>query len=114
MYIFKCRAEEERAKAVEKAQAEARAILDEARDTADQVFKELNDMRRRQEKEASWQEVNEQRAALRHSLNEAEGKLGRRPEAPVPPPTRLAKAGDTVELLRMGTQATVLSVNKDV
>ena len=58
-------------------------------------------------------EVNEQRAALRHSLNEAEGKLGRRPEAPVPPPTRLAKAGDTVELLRMGTQATVLSVNKD-
>ena len=110
---YRAKIEEERAKAVEKAQAEARAILDEARDTADQVFKELNDMRRRQEKEASWQEVNEQRAALRHSLNEAEGKLGRRPEAPIPPPTRPAKAGDTVELLRMGTQATVLSVNKD-
>ena len=33
------------------------------------------------------------------------------PEAP--PPTRDAKAGDTVELVSMGTKATVLSVNKD-
>jgi len=110
---YRAKMEAERAKAVEKAQAEARAILDEARDTADQVFKELNDMRRRQEKEADWQAVNDQRAALRHSLNEAEGKLGRRPEEPAPPPTRPAKAGDTVELVRMGTKASVLSVNKD-
>ena len=105
--------EAERAKAVEKAQAEARAILDEARDTADQVFKELNDMRRRQRKEEDWQRVNDERAALRRSLNEAEGKLGARPEEPAPPPTRPARAGDTVELVKMGTQATVLSVNKD-
>ena len=105
--------EAERAKAVEKAQAEARAILDEARDTADQVFKELNDMRRRQRKEEDWQRVNDERAALRRSLNEAEGKLGARPEEPAPPPTRPARAGDTVELVKMGTQAPVLSVNKD-
>ena len=110
---YRAKIEAERAKAVEKAQAEARSILDEARDTADRVFKELNDMRRRQEKEADWQAVNDQRSALRHSLNEAESKLGQRPEEPVPPPTRPAKAGDTVELIRMGTQATVLSVNKD-
>ena len=110
---YKAKMEAERAKAVEKAQAEARAILDEARDTADQVFKELNDMRRRQRKEEDWQRVNDERAALRRSLNEAEGKLGARPEEPAPPPTRPAKAGDTVELVKMGTQATVLSVNKD-
>ncbi len=110
---YRTKMEAERAKAVEKAQAEARSILDEARDTADQVFKELNDMRRRQEKEADWQAVNDQRSALRRSLNEAEGRLGRRPEEPAPPPTRPAKAGDTVELIRMGTQATVLAVNKD-
>ena len=91
----------------------AQAILDEARDTADQVFKELNDMRRRQRKEEDWQRVNDERAALRRSLNEAEGKLGARPEEPAPPPTRPARAGDTVELVKMGTQATVLSVNKD-
>lgn len=70
-------------------------------------------MRRRQRKEEDWQRVNDERAALRHRLNEAEGKLGQRPEEPAPPPTRPAKAGDTVELVKMGTQATVLAVNKD-
>ena len=106
--------EKERAKAVEKAQAEARAILDEARDTADRVFRELNEMKRRQRKEEDWQTVNDERAALKRSLNEAEGKLGRRPEEPVPPPTRPARTGDTVELVKMGgTQAAVLTVNKD-
>ena len=110
---YKAQMEAQRQKAVEKAQAEARVILDEARATADQVFQELNDMRRRQRKEEDWQRVNDERAAFRHRLNEAEGKLGQRPEAPVPPPTRPARAGDTVELLKMGTKATVISVNKD-
>ena len=110
---YRARMEAERAKAVEKAQAEARAILDEARSTADQVFKELNDMRRRQRREEDWQAVNDARAALRGRLNQAEEALGTRPEEPVPPPTRPARAGDTVELVKMGTQAAVLSVNKD-
>ncbi|MBU5434297.1 endonuclease MutS2 [Pseudoflavonifractor sp. MSJ-37] len=105
--------EKERAKAVEKAQAEARRILDEARDTADQVFKELSDMRKKQRREEDWQKVNDQRAGLKHRLNQAEDKLGARPEAPTPPPTRPAQAGDTVELVKMGTQATVISVNRD-
>ena len=110
---YRERLEKERAKAVEKAQAEARAIIQEARDTADQVFAELNDMRRRQEKEASWQEQNERRAGLRHKLNQAEDALGSGPDQPAPPPTRPAKAGDTVELVKMGTKATVIAVNKD-
>ncbi len=110
---YKARIEAERAKAVEKAQAEARAILNEARSTADQVFQELNDMRRRQRREEDWQAVNDARAALRGTLNRAEDKLGARPEEPAPPPTRPAQAGDTVELVRMGTQATVIAVNKD-
>ena len=110
---YKAQLEAQRAKAVEKAQAEARAILDEARDTAEQTFRELNEMRRRQRKEEDWQRVNDERSALLHSLNQAEGKLGQRPQEPAPPPTRPAKAGDTVELVKMGTQATVLSVNKD-
>ena len=50
----------------------------------------------------------------RRLLNEAERNIGgpaQEPEAP--PPTRDAAVGDTVELLKMGTKATVLSVNKD-
>ena len=111
---YKAQMDQQRQKAVEKAQAEARAILDEARDTADQVFKELNEMRRRQRKEEDWQKVNEERAGLRQRLNQAEDALGTRPEEPAPPPTRPAKAGDTVELVKMGgTKAQVLAVNRD-
>jgi DNA mismatch repair protein MutS2 len=110
---YRKRLEEERQKARQRAEAEARNILDEARRTADQVFAELNDMRKKQAKQTDWQQVNDQRAGLRHRLNEAEGKLGAQEESPAPPPTRPAKAGDTVELVKMGTKATVLSVNKD-
>ena len=105
--------EKEKAKAVEKAQAEARAIIQEARDTADKVFAELNDMRRRQEKEADWLEQNQRRSDLRRQLNEAEDALGAHEDLPAPPPTRPARAGDTVELVKMGTRASVISVNKD-
>lgn len=111
--VYREKLEQERAKAAERAKAEARAIVDEARDTADQVFKELNDMRKKQEKETDWQTVNEQRSDLRRRLNEAEEKIGAREEAPVPPLTRPAVRGDTVELLKMGTRAAVLSVSKD-
>ena len=110
---YRERLEKEKAKAVEKAQAEARAIIQEARDTADQVFAELNEMRRRQEKEVDWLEQNQRRSDLRRQLNEAEDALGSHEELPPPPPTRPAKAGDTVELVKMGTRASVISVNKD-
>lgn len=105
--------EKEREKAAQKARAEARVILDEARQAADEVFKELGDMRKRQSAADDWQADNDRRAGLRHKLNEAEDKIGAREEQELPPPTRPAVAGDTVELVRVGTQATVLSVNKD-
>ncbi len=111
---YRQRIEEERRKATEKAQAEARAIIQEARDTADQVFKELNAMRRRQEKAREWVDDNQQRSDLRRTLNEAENALGGKPqEVPAPAPTRPAVKGDLVEVLKTGTQAQVVDVNKD-
>jgi len=111
---YRKKLEEERAKVVEKAQAEARDIIQQARDASDQVFAELKDMRRQQRKEDNWQAVNDRRAAARHLLNEAErGIGGPATEEDVPPPTRPAVAGDTVELVSMGTKATVIAVNKD-
>ena len=103
----------EKEKAEAAAKAEARAILEEARRTADEVFHELSDMRKKAKKEQDWQAVNDQRAGLRHRLNEAEDKLGARPQVQQPPMLRPAKKGDTVTILKTGTQATVLSVNKD-
>lgn len=110
---YRDKLEKEREKATERARAEARSILDDARNEADKVFQELNEMRRRQRKEEDWQAVNDERADLRRRLNEAEGRLGERPEEEAPPPTRHAAAGDTVELVKMGTRASVISVNKD-
>ncbi len=108
---YKAKMEAERAKAVEKAQAEARAILDEARDTADQVFKELNDTP--PPAEGGGLAAGQRRAGRpAPQPQRGGGEAGARPEEP-PAPTRPARAGDTVELVKMGTQATVLSVNKD-
>ena len=104
----------EREKAVEKARAEAQRILDEARATANSVYDELKALRKQMHDAADAQGVNERQAELRRSLNEAESRL-----APVkkqesrPAPSRAPRAGDTVELLKLGTKATVLSVNKD-
>ena len=105
----------EKEKSEERARAEARTILEDARRTADEVFRELGDMRKKAEKEkdADWQQVNDRRAGLRRRLNEAQERLGAAPEEAPPPLLREAKQGDTVTLLRTGTQATVLSVNKD-
>ena len=105
--------QKEKEKNEARAKAEARAILDEARRTADEVFRELGDMRKKAQKEQDWQAVNDQRAGLRHRLNEAEDKLGVREKAAPPPLLPPAPKGDTVTILKTGTQGTVLSVNKD-
>ena len=110
---YRRKLEEERAKVVEKAQAEARAIIEEARAASDLAIAELKEIKKRQDK-LDWQQVNDGRAEARRLLNEAERSIGgSAPEEELPPPTRPAAAGDTVELVSMGTKATVLSVNKD-
>ena len=109
---YRKRLEEERSKVVEKAQAEARAIIQEARDASDLALSELKELKKRQD--LDWQQVNDGRAEARRLLNEAERSIGGAAQEPeAPPPTRPARAGDTVELVSMGTRASVLSVNKD-
>ena len=111
---YKNRLEEEKEKARQTARREAQSIIDEARAAADLVYTELNDIRKQKNKIDNWQAVNDRRAEGRRLLNEAERKLvPDREEEPELTPTRPAKAGDTVLLKSMGTQATVLSVNKD-
>ena len=110
---YRKKLEEERSKVVEKAQAEARGIIEEARAASDLALSQLKEMQKRQDR-LDWQQVNDSRAEARRMLNEAERNLGgSTPQTEAPPPTRPAVAGDTVELVSMGTKATVLSVNKD-
>ena len=110
---YRQKLEEERSKVVEKAQAEAKAIIEEARAASDLALSELREIKKQQDK-LDWQQVNDSRAQARRLLNEAERSIGgSAPETEAPPPTRPARAGDTVELVSMGTKAAVLSVNKD-
>jgi len=103
-----------REKAVEKANAEARAILAEARETAERTFYALDEMRKRSKAEQDAQRINAARSDMLRGLNQAEAKLGAAPAREAPPKTRDAVKGDTVELLKMpGTHATVLDVKKD-
>ncbi len=110
---YRKKLEEERSKVVEKAQAEARSIIEEARTASDLAVSQLKELQKKQDR-LDWQQVNEGRAEARRLLNEAERNLrGGAVEEEAPPSTRPAKAGDTVELVSMGTRATVISVSKD-
>ena len=101
--------ERQREKASQRATQEAQDILDEARRAADEVFRELNKMRRNLQ-----EDTNERRVEVRSRLNRAEEALtATAPDLPPPPPTRPARMGDRVELLSMGVQADVTAVRPD-
>ena len=101
-------------KAEQQARREAQIILDEARRTANAVYDELKALRKQMKDVADAQGINQKQADLRRQLNEAEAKLSpRKEQVSRPKPSRAIKAGDTVELLKLGTKATVLAVNKD-
>lgn len=106
--------QKEREKAVAKARQEAQHIIDDARRTANAVSEELKELRKQMRDTADAQGVNLRQAELRHSLNEAEEKLAVKREVPKrPAPSRAIRVGDTVELLKLGSKATVLAINKD-
>ena len=109
---YRKRLEEERAKVVEKAQAEARAIIQEARDASDLA---LSGTEGAEKAPGPGLAAGERRTGGGPPPAQRGGAVHRRGGAGAggPPPTRPARAGDTVELVSMGTRASVLSVNKD-
>ncbi len=103
-------------KADEKSRREAERIIAEARQTAEETFAELDDMRRRANDEEEAQRVNEARSELRRKLNESENKIkAAKPEEPKEEKksSREVRAGDTVEIISMGVKAEVIDVNPD-
>ncbi len=108
------KAEEERLKFTRNARGEAERILEDARNAADEAFREIERLRREAADETDWQRFNEAKAKLRRQLNEAQSRVTPERSAPVEQPkTRDAVAGDTVEILSIGTKAQVLKVNPD-
>ena len=104
----------EREKAVQQAKKDAQYIIEDARRTANAVYDELKQLRKQAREGADVQNSNERQAQLRRSLNEAEARLaGSREQKQRPAASREIRVGDTVELVKLGTKASVLAVNKD-
>ncbi len=102
-------------KADMKSRREAERILADARETAEQVFRELDEMRKMADEDEDARRVNEARAQLRRKLNLSEETLRRElhPEAENQVSSRPVKAGDTVQIKSMGMKATVISKTDD-
>ncbi len=104
----------EKEKAAQKARAEAQYIIDDARRAADEVQQELRQLRKQMREMGGADDMNIRQSELRRKLNEAQDALTvHKPQVERPKPTRAVRVGDTVELIRLGTRATVLEINKD-
>ena len=111
---YQLQIQQERERALEEARQEARRIIEDARITANAVSEELKALKKQVAENGDTQGINQRQAQLRRDLNEAEAELrGKRQEIKRPEPTRGIMVGDTVELLKLGTKASVLAINKD-
>lgn len=102
-------------KADAKARREAERLLADVRRTAEETFRELDDIRKLERESDSHHEANEARAALRRKLNLAEEQAAAAAKEPEEKKvsSRPVKVGDTVEILSMGVKATVTGISKD-
>jgi DNA mismatch repair protein MutS2 len=98
-----------------KGEAEAKRIVRQAQTQADEIFAQLDQLRRQQQKQLSFQELNDAKAAVRHSLNQAQDALHihDQPQEPVYTPSRPIEVGNLVELPGVKMAASVLAVNND-
>jgi len=106
--------DKERSKAVDNAKREAVKIIETARQTADSVMNELNELRRKASSEADLKKLNDEKANLLRRLNSAEDELNSPvDETPQAPPSREIIPGDKVRLRSLGTLADVVTVSTD-
>ena len=111
---YNAQLQKEKEKALESARREAQKIIDDARFTANQASEELKALRKQLTDSADTSNLNQRQAEVRRSLNEMESKIrAQQPKQQRPEPKRPVMVGDTVELLKLGTKASVLAINKD-
>ncbi len=111
---YNAQLQKERDKAMEQARREAQEIIEDARRTANAAAEELKALRKQLQDSADATGINQRQAELRRSLNDAEDRIrAKSPEIKRPEPKREILVGDTVELLKLGTKASVIAINKD-
>jgi DNA mismatch repair protein MutS2 len=111
---YSAQLQKEKDKAMDSARREAQQIIEEARRTANAASEELKALRKQLQDSADASGINQRQAEVRRSLNEAESKLrAAKVEEKRPEPKRGVLVGDTVEILKLGTKASVIAINKD-
>lgn len=108
---LKDKTERENDQRIQRAKEKAEAILKDARMTAETVFLELDDVKKKAARQAAEQNLAAAKAALRGALNEAEAKVRKSSGKKTVSPSEIQAfaAGDDVELLNMGVDAVVLA-----
>ena len=112
---FREQMEKARENARRRGENEAKRMLENARAASDEVFRELKEAQKKS-RDTSWQELNDLRAGIRRSLNEATEELGIREEEeePIPKPSRPIVKGDMVEMAGVRRAAEVTAVEGDM
>ena len=106
--------QQQREKALEAARAEAQQIIEDARAVANAATDEIKALKKQLAENADVSGVNQRQSQLRKQLNDAESKLRTQQVQKVrPEPKRAVMIGDTVELLKLGTKASVIAIQKD-
>lgn len=111
---YSARLQVEHDKAMEQARLEARRIIEDARIAANAATEEIKQLKKQLADGGDYTGINQRQSQLRRSLNEAEDKLNAgQKDKQRPTPTREIRIGDTVELIKIGTKASVIAINKD-
>ena len=113
--IFREQMEKAKENARSKGENEARRIVRQAQQQVDEIFAELDALRKKMQQQADHQAINDAKVSAKKHLHAAEDALHLReePAEPEMAPTRPIVAGDLVELPGVRTAATVLQVNGD-
>ena len=112
--VFREQMEKAKENARSKGENEAKRIVRQAQQQVDEIFAELDELRKKMQQQADFQAVNDAKVSARKHLHAAEDALHLREETPEPAvPTRPIAAGDLVELPGVRTAATVLQVSGD-
>ena len=111
---FREQMEKAKENARSKGENEARRIVRQAQQQVDEIFAELDELRRKMQQQADFQAINDAKVSARKHMNAAQEALHLREETLEPEtPSRPIVAGDRVELPGVRTAATVVQVNGD-
>ena len=111
---FREQMEKAKENARSKGENEARRIVRQAQQQVDEIFAELDALRKKMQQQADFQAINDAKVSARKHMNAAQEALHLREETPEPEkPSRPIVAGDRVELPGVRTTATVVQVNGD-